>query len=235
MNYLPTYNFITPTILEFVWPKQISESILLDMLVAKEKALEYWSSEVIDATMGYHCLSLRLKRGYQKNEIESFLSLLKKANSITLNRKRWFIPVLYNGHDLERVSELTGLNPTEIISLHQRPEYLLHFYGFMPGFMYLGGLPKELFAPRKSTPDPVVEKGSVAIGGKQTGIYPMDSPGGWNIIGKTPIQLFNINNTPPTQPKPGDIVKFQSVDNYIFNDTKLQVDNNAYSLKHEPY
>ena len=96
----------------------------------------------------------------------------------------------------------------EIIDLHTSKEYIVYTMGFSPGFPYLGGLDSKLDVPRLKKPRIKVEKGSVGITGNQTGIYPIESPGGWNIIGRTPLELFNSTSDFPTLLKPGDKVKF---------------------------
>jgi len=121
------------------------------------------------------------------------------------------IPVSYGGQDgpdLEDVARHCGLSAARVIDLHTAPLYLVYFLGFSPGFPYLGGLPGELATPRLATPRKRVPAGSVAIGGSQTGIYPMESPGGWRIIGRTSMLLFNAEAEPPALLRAGDCVRF---------------------------
>jgi KipI family sensor histidine kinase inhibitor len=121
------------------------------------------------------------------------------------------IPVSYGaeyGPDLEDVAALNGLSAAEVIAAHSGAEYLVYFLGFAPGFPYLGGMPESIAAPRLETPRPRVPAGSVAIGGRQTGVYPVASPGGWRIIGRTPLRLFEPQKDPPVLLRMGDHVKF---------------------------
>lgn len=121
------------------------------------------------------------------------------------------IPVSYGGEcgpDLKELARHTGLSPTEVIRLHTSADYLVYFLGFSPGFPYLGGLPPQLAAPRLSAPRKKVPAGSVAIGGSQTGIYPMETPGGWRIIGRTTLRLFDAEANPPALLRAGDRVRF---------------------------
>jgi inhibitor of KinA len=111
-------------------------------------------------------------------------SYLPNANSIE-------IPVVYDGPDLDRVAELNKLTRQEVIELHSSRTYRVHVLGFSPGFPYLSELDPKLHTPRLANPRPRVAAGSVAIGGEHTGIYSVDSPGGWNIIGHTSVKLFN--------------------------------------------
>jgi inhibitor of KinA len=121
------------------------------------------------------------------------------------------IPVFYNGEDLDFVAEFCQLSIDEIIKIHTIPLYKVYMIGFLPGFPYLGGLDERLFVPRKSTPRTSVPKGSVGLAGVQTGIYPQKSPGGWQLIGQTEVNLFNKNPLPQSLLKVGDFVKFVSI------------------------
>ncbi len=121
------------------------------------------------------------------------------------------IPVRYGGQkgpDITAAAQLLQLTVDQLITLHSEVLYRVAMVGFLPGFPYLAGLPEALFLPRKSTPSPAVPAGSVAIGGKQTGIYSQTSPGGWHIIGWTPLKLFDVNMAAPALFKPGQRVKF---------------------------
>jgi inhibitor of KinA len=121
------------------------------------------------------------------------------------------IPVRYGGEfgpDLEDVARRAGLSPERAVELHASARYLVHFLGFSPGFPYLGGLPPELATPRLDVPRKLVPAGSVAIGGSHAGIYPMDSPGGWRIVGRTPLRLFDADASPPALLAMGDRVRF---------------------------
>ena len=124
------------------------------------------------------------------------------------------IPVCYGGAfgpDLARVAAQAKLAPEEVIKRHARADYLVYLIGFAPGFPYLGGLPKELQTPRHAKPRMTVPPGSVGIGGEQTGIYPLATPGGWNLIGRTPLRIFRPEQTPPVLLAAGDHVKFRAI------------------------
>ena len=121
------------------------------------------------------------------------------------------IPVLYGGAygpDLEGVARHHQISPEEVVRLHCSKPYFIYMIGFMPGFPYMGELPDTLITPRLKTPRLSVPAGSVAIAQKQTGIYPMESPGGWQIVGRTPIKLFDPEKDPPALLQMGDLVQF---------------------------
>jgi len=121
-----------------------------------------------------------------------------------------------NGPDLESVAALTGHTPDEVVAIHSGAGYLVYFLGFSPGFPYLGGLPESIAAPRLETPRKRVPAGSVAIGGRQTGVYPLASPGGWRIIGRTPLHLFDAAADPPALLQMGDHVRFVPLAKGVF-------------------
>jgi len=125
------------------------------------------------------------------------------------------IPVVYGseyGPDLEWVAGYHGITPDEVIRLHTAHAYHVYMIGFMPGFPYMGELPKTLITPRRETPRTVVPRGSVALAQAQTGIYSTQSPGGWQIIGRTPLMLFDSERWPPALLEMGDLVKFFAID-----------------------
>ncbi len=121
------------------------------------------------------------------------------------------VPVRYDGPDLERVAEHTGLAPSEVVTAHAAIEYLVYCLGFAPGFTYCGELPALLETPRLPSPRPRVPAGSVGIAGRQTGVYAVESPGGWNLIGHTGRPLFDSRRRPPALLRPGDRLRFRPV------------------------
>ncbi|RIM80640.1 5-oxoprolinase subunit PxpB, partial [Staphylococcus arlettae] len=124
------------------------------------------------------------------------------------------IPVCYGGDygpDLEEVAAVHNLSTTQVIDLHTKEDYLIYLLGFMPGFPFLGGLSSQLHTPRRSEPRTQIPAGSVGIANNQTGLYPKSSPGGWQIIGQTPIEVFNIERQPMCLYQPGDYIHFYSI------------------------
>jgi KipI family sensor histidine kinase inhibitor len=132
------------------------------------------------------------------------------------------IPVCYDiefAPDLQEVANHTKIPARDVIRLHSSATYRVHFLGFTPGFAYLEGLPETLRVPRLATPRKHVPAGSVAIAGSQAGIYPLDSPGGWRLIGRTPIRIFDPDATHPARLNPGDLVEFSAIDRATFDAT----------------
>lgn len=122
--------------------------------------------------------------------------------------RRVEIPTVYNGLDLDFVARHNHLSVDDVIRIHSGAEYVVYMMGFTPGFAYLGSLEAAIATPRLETPRALVRAGSVGIAGRQTGIYPIDSPGGWRIIGQTGLSLFDLTRNPPFLLAPGDAVRF---------------------------
>ena len=123
--------------------------------------------------------------------------------------------------DLEEVMEQTGLSTTEIIELHTSTVFKVYMLGFVAGFAYLGSLPDALKVARKKQPRKLVHEGAVGLAGSQTGIYPTDAPGGWQIIGQCPIKMFDLTRDHPSLLQPGDQVQFKAIDRSEFEALRL--------------
>ncbi len=124
------------------------------------------------------------------------------------------IPVCYGGEfgpDLEEVASRAGATIDQTIQWHSGADYRVHAIGFVPGFGYLGGLPRKLHTPRRPTPRSTVPPGSVGIGGAQTGVYPVATPGGWNLVGRTPLRMFDLQRVEPAIVRAGDRVRFRPI------------------------
>lgn len=141
--------------------------------------------------------------------IECNLKILDKSEKNIIK-----IPVLYGndcGPDIDTVAKHNGLSIEDVIRLHSEAEYLVYMLGFTPGFTYLGGMNNKLETPRLTNPRVKIPEGAVGIAGKQTGVYPIESPGGWQLIGRTPIKLYNPKRENPILLKAGDYVKFTPI------------------------
>ncbi|AAL81397.1 allophanate hydrolase [Pyrococcus furiosus DSM 3638] len=143
-----------------------------------------------------------------------------KINEVERKEKRIIkIPIAYGGEfgpDIEFVAKYNGLSVDDVIEIHSKPLYRVYFLGFLPGFAYLGGMDERIATPRLEKPRLKVPAGSVGIAGKQTGWYAIESPGGWRIIGRTPLRTFNPEKIPPSIVSPGDYVKFVPIDENEF-------------------
>jgi inhibitor of KinA len=141
--------------------------------------------------------------------------------SAALEDRRVDIPVRYGGDfgpDLDAVASHTGLSPAEVIAIHGEPEYLVYMIGFAPGFPYLGGMSERLVSPRRQSPRAKIPAGSVGIAGGQTGVYPIETPGGWQLIGRTPLRLFRPELDEPSLLRTGDLVRFRAIEQDEYED-----------------
>ena len=172
---------------------------------------------ILDLVPGYRSLlvvydPLQLSMDKLQNKIDITLNQL---NTSELPAPRTVeIPVVYGdeyGPDLQWVADYQKISPEEVVRLHTQPLYRVYMIGFMPGYPYLGEVPEGLVTPRRNTPRTHVPQGSVAIAQKQTGIYPVESPGGWQIIGRTPVSLFDPHQASPSFLEMGDQVRFYAI------------------------
>jgi len=204
--------------LSIVLENEISPEVsqkVLSLAQAIEKEL---AREIIETVPAYSSLSV-----YFHPLTTSFESLSTSVQKLweelqietdDISQEVVEIPVLYGGEigpDLDRVAKQSGLTPEEVINHHTSREYRVYMIGFLPGFPYLGGLDEQLATPRLDTPRQNVKAGSVGIADRQTGMYPIDSPGGWNIIGQTPVKLFDPQREDPFLLKAGQSLRFKQV------------------------
>lgn len=190
--------------------------------------------ELIEIVPTYHSLAVYFKK---KVAVADFLERLKSDSfpnaSFPQASYLYKIPVCYDlcfGLDLSKLSKSKNRPISEIIKKHTKAVYTVCFLGFLPGFPYLSGLSEELSAPRKMMPRERIDAGAVAIGGAQTGIYPIDSPGGWNIIGKTPINIFDVSLAKPSLFKAGDMIQFYEITKTEFDAITEKIKTGNYKL-----
>ena len=167
-------------------------------------------------------------------EIQLLTKLLANWEIQPVNYRRiWKIPVCYHepfGEDLGEVSQKLSLSTDAIVSLHTSISYVVCFMGFLPGFPYLYGLPSELHIPRRKFPKPKISGGSVALAAGQTGIYTIESPGGWYVIGKTPIRFFDVGQQSPCFLEPGDQIQFKAINTEEYQRLEKQPKNKNFLL-----
>ncbi len=170
-------------------------------------------ADVVEAIPGMNNITvvLREPQTLALDAIERLQRWWEESEALEPESRIIDIPVIYGGEagpDLPDVARHTGLTQKQVVELHSSIDYVVWFLGFQPGFPYLGGLPENLATPRRAEPRVRVPVGSVAIGGAQTGIYPLETPGGWNLIGRTELPLFNPSLSEPVLLRPGDTLRF---------------------------
>ena len=236
MNKVLSYKPFGEQAILIEWAQYIDDQILEDLLRFKERIQKERTHFITDFIIGYHSLTLKYKTPILNyaTEVETLKSIYKKdAASKKKLRFLWEIPVCYDlkfGIDLEEMALKSKVSIDEIRSRHAAKTYTVFFLGFLPGFLYLGGLHSDLYFDRKPTPRLKVPKGAVAIGGKQTGVYPCSSPGGWNLIGKTPIHFFDVSQQQPCFATAGDQIKFIPISLDEFYQLEKEVAENKYTI-----
>ena len=235
MKFQLTYKLFGRSAILVEWPANISQEIIQEIISFERQVKEI--DAILDTIIAYNSLLIR----YQNPIVDKELTISQLKNKYTASsyvikqdQFLWEIPVCYDasfGIDLEEIANKKKCSVTDIIRLHTETDYIVYFIGFQPGFLYLGGLHQNLHIPRKSNPRVRVDKGSVGIGGAQTGVYPQNSSGGWNIIGKSPLNLFNMKATNPCFAKSGDRIQFVAVDIHTFYQIEREVINQEFIIK----
>ncbi|WP_037373234.1 5-oxoprolinase subunit PxpB [Salinimicrobium xinjiangense] len=217
--------------------QKISAEVLQKVLFYKEIIQKKLIKEKVEVINTYNSLLITWHESIEDaySAFRELEKLIETANIQEKSQCRIFrIPVCYDesfGLDLAEISSAKNLSREEIIRLHSSANYVIYFIGFLPGFLYLGGLPDELHFPRRKEPRLEVQKGAVGIGEKQTGIYPQKSPGGWNIIGNSPVPLFEVHSDPPSPFLPGDRIRFYPVSGEEHEEISKQVESGEFKFK----
>jgi len=220
------------------WPNDVQEAILDDILrfttYLESNCLNVKKWEIVPA---YNSITLILReKPIDFDQLKQRLGRWYLESDTVKARQRylWRLPVCYDlefGIDLIEVSEKLQMSVPEVIQAHTTHEYTVYGIGFLPGFMYLGGLPLHLEVPRKATPRLKVKKGAVGLASKQTGIYPQESPGGWNIIGNCPVPMFNPKSDNPCFVSVGDKVQFYPIEHAEHDLRKIESEVGIYKLE----
>lgn len=219
----------------------IDEKLLEKLLFYKNTLEEFYAEVNVEVINTYNSLLISYMFSIEDvyGEVSALKTLVEGAKITNLaNRRIFHLPVCYEeqfGWDLDLISEEKKLSKEEIIQLHTAPIYTVYFIGFLPGFLYLGGLDKKLQISRKDQPRMKIEKGAVGIGENQTGIYPKSSPGGWQILGNCPVEFFDKNTDPPCFISAGDKVKFYPILKDEFQEISAQVSEGEFQLKWKKY
>lgn len=223
------------------WPQEIDNDILKNIGLFRSIIQSDLLKFVLDTVPAYNSLTVFFDTG--KIKYSSMVKKIKetyeiKNQKINTTYQLWKIPVCYDdefGIDLEELAKAKKISKEKIIQYHSSTIYDVHFIGFLPGFLYLGGLHKKLHYKRKSKPRLKIVKGAVGIADNQTGIYPRESPGGWNIIGNSPISFFNVNVNPPCFAKVGDKIQFISINKKDYKLIEKQIKSNEYLIESKAY
>lgn len=212
--------------------KEINAKISTVVANLKESRID----GVIDILPTYRSILINydpVKIKYQKliNHLEA-IKIEQKSNE-DQNVRLVEIPTLYGGEygpDIDFVAKNAQLSVEEVIKIHSGTDYLVYMMGFLPGFTYLGGLDKRIATPRLKNPRLKIEAGSVGIAASQTGMYPVESPGGWQLIGRTPLKIYDETKNPPVFIKAGDYIRYRSIDEEEYNKIKEEASKDKYEI-----
>lgn len=223
--------------LRFSFGEVISAEIYKSVHTFTEFLNANWKHFIEEIVPSYHTVTVFFYKSsiLDKLNMEKLLAKWRsyKIDSIISSARQVTIPVCYEEpycEDLTRMQRLIGRAKDEIIHLHSQKIYTVYMIGFLPGFPYLGDLDPKLFVPRLDKPRLKVPKGTIGIGGNQTGIYPIESPGGWNIIGRTPLEIFSIKRSNPFSLKAGDRLKFTPVTNAEYEEIEREMKNDWHTI-----
>lgn len=218
------YKLINEETIMIYFEQQIDPSTFKEVQKVEKYIKDQQHEAIIEVIPSYRAIMLHIditKQSLVKVVNELNLEQLNKLDfDENLNKVKIIsLPVLYGGNygpDIQEVAKHNQLSIEEVIKLHTENTYLIYMLGFMPGFPFLGGLNSKLATPRREEPRTSIPAGSVGIANNQTGLYPKQSPGGWQIIGRTPITVFDILRTPMCLYESGDYIKFYSIDESTF-------------------
>ena len=237
MKYQHTYKRFGERAILIEWPLLIDNNILQDVINFKKALQKSNIKQIVEINSTYNSLCVIYDFTIENinDKILELKSLyLPVQSNYQSATKIWHIPVCYDDEfaiDIDELSKQKQLSKPEIIKRHTEPLYTVYFIGFLPGFLYLGGLDTSLHTNRKSSPNLNIKKGAVGIGGQQTGIYPQDCPGGWHIIGNSPIDFFNSNSAKPCFASAGDRIKFDQISLPDYLRIEKNIKDNSYKLK----
>lgn len=220
------------------WEAPVSTSVLYTLLGFKKQLLQELKEAQPEILNTYNSVLIRypfvVKDFEDKKEVILKILEEKDLKKDELQVRRFTLPVCYHkslGLDIEEVSHRKNISVEELVEKHTKPTYTIYFQGFLPGFLYLGGLDPDLTIPRKREPRLQVAKGAVGIAENQTGIYPSSSAGGWQIIGNCPVDLFDPYQNPPSPFLPGDKLKFTAISLMEYKKVRKAVEAAMYKIQ----
>ncbi|MGL5054910.1 MAG: 5-oxoprolinase subunit PxpB [Fusobacteriaceae bacterium] len=214
----PEINFKLKKITEYL--DALENDFITDLLPTYKSMIVYYNP-------------LKISFDSLKKIIEEGLDT-EKAEGNALRKEIVEIPVLYGGEyglDIENIASHNKISVEEVIKIHTSEEYLIYMLGFTPGFPYLGGMSKKIATPRLETPRVKIPAGSVGIAGEQTGVYPIESPGGWQLLGRSPLEFFSPLKERPFLLKAGDYIKFKSISQEEYDEIKKEIISGNYVEK----
>lgn len=228
-----TIRQINERAISIIYPESISGEVHQKVMDTARLFQGEFPGLLTDVVPSYHQVTLFFKRQIFYEEACQWIDKVMEQTQedlVEVTKRTITLPVLYGGEwgpDLEKVASVTGLSKEDVIERHTAGFYTVYMLGFLPGFPYLGGLDGSLNTPRRDTPRQIVPAGSVGIAGAQTGVYPLASPGGWQLIGRTPRILVDIHHPDPCLFRPGDQLRFVAITEADYRDMEKEAKCNA--------
>lgn len=215
---------------------EVSEEINAKIRNTIEKLENEKIEGIIELTPTYR--SITVKYNLLEISYKKLIEVLNKFENIKVDNenvkvKLVEIPTVYGdeyGQDIAFVAENANISQEEVIKIHTGKDYLVYMLGFAPGFTYLGGMDEKIATPRLKSPRLKIAAGSVGIAGSQTGMYPSESPGGWQLIGRTPLKLYDEKSNPPVFINAGDYIRYVQISETEFDKIKEEVENGTYKV-----
>jgi inhibitor of KinA len=215
--------------------RELNERVLrLDAMIRSNPPIGIVETVPSFRSLAIYYDPLLTSRGELQRAIGPLLDLRDNPRA---EAKLWHVPACYEGEfapDLAEVARLTRLAPKDVVALHSGTRFHVYMLGFLPGFPYMGDLPAQLALPRRADPRLRVPAGSISIATSLTAIYPYESPGGWHLIGATPIRMFDPERPKPALFAPGDAVSFQPIDAAAYASIRRGVENRNYEVECRP-
>lgn len=237
----PTVFLLNRKSLLLQWKHTSLEKVQDTVRDAQRQLQDHFQDRIVEIVLGYGELAVYLNDTSTARHFAHKLKTFKFQiqEGVQYEQPRLItIPVCYSepyALDSRELAAHHDCSVAALVQLHTAPTYTVSFLGFLPGFPYLIGLPNELATPRKTTPRPHVAAGSVGIGGAQTGVYTQESPGGWHIIGRTPVSFFSVENSPPAFLRAGDKVQFKSISVKEYEQIQQEVQQGKHRIETTVY
>jgi inhibitor of KinA len=236
-----TYHALGDTGMQIVFGTEISEKTNQSIRMFADELKQHPIEGVVEWVPAYTTLTLYYQPSvvtYQRlqEKVTDLYDVLQNQSEPLSDSLVYLLPTYYGGEmgeDLSIVAEQNGLSEEEVVHIHSSQDYLIYMMGFVPGFPYLGGMSEKIATPRREDPRPEIAPGSVGIAGSQTGIYPLKSPGGWQLIGRTPVKLYDPYKEQPILLESGSYIRFVPVSKQEFEEIEKAVERGEYTVQTE--
>ncbi|ARI75641.1 5-oxoprolinase subunit PxpB [Halobacillus mangrovi] len=236
-----TYHALGDTGMQIVFGSEISEQTNQSIRMVADELKQHPIEGVVEWVPAYTTLTLYYQPSVVtydelQAKITDLYEVLQEQKGSVSDSLAFLLPTYYGGEtgeDLSVVAEQNGLSEEDVVHIHSSQDYLIYMMGFVPGFPYLGGMSEKIATPRRGDPRPEIAPGSVGIAGSQTGVYPLKSPGGWQLIGQTPVKLYDPDKEQPILLESGSYIRFVPISKQEFDEIESAVERGEYTVQTE--